>query len=245
MKFPIGIALKIQTSSVLFFQNYDDYSLSVSKRQIRLKLTHNLVYTLFQETFNMLFLMFLFIITLAFVFICRTTMTSTMNTSYFYHSTSPFMVSTTQATNQTTSDKTVMIMAYIYFNLTAITSVLSIIGCCIVISTYIFYPVLRTSGRLLLVYLSIADLLTAVGNLMGITWYVIHDTLNSQQDSILCQTHSALTIFSSIASFFWTIVIAVHLYICIVMCDSNKADRLKWPFHMMSWGVPGKYILLA
>ena len=136
-------------------------------------------------------------------------------------------------------------MASVYFYLTAMMSVLSMIGCVIIILTYWLFPDLRTSGRQLLVYLSVADFLTALGNLIGIIWYALmrYKMLTESQSDALCQSHSGLTIFSSISSFFWTVCIAIHLDVCIVRRNSYFATRLVCPFHFMCWVVPGRFLI--
>lgn len=64
-----------------------------------------------------------------------------------------------------------VIMAHVYFWLTAITSVLSIGGSLLLIATDAAFKDLRTPGRRLLTWLSFADCLTAIGNFTGVLWY--------------------------------------------------------------------------
>ena len=136
-----------------------------------------------------------------------------------------------------------LIIGYSYFILTAITSVLSMFGSIIIILSYILCQELRSPGRMLLVWLSIADFLTATGNLNGIVWYIIKDGLDSKVSNILCQFHASLTIFSSISEFLWTVAIGIHLYISIVKSNSDLANRLIWIFHLICWLVPCQYVL--
>ena len=133
-----------------------------------------------------------------------------------------------------------LIIGYSYFVLTAITSVLSMFGSVIILLTYLLSLDLRSPGRTLLVWLSIADFLTAVGNLNGIIWYIIKEDLEPKVSDILCNFHASLTIFSSISAFLWTVAIGIHLYISIVKSNTNLANKLVWIFHIICWLVPCK-----
>ena len=59
------------------------------------------------------------------------------------------------------------ILEYSYVVLTALMSSLSIIGCFAIFTTYFAFAELQCTGRLLLVFLSIADLLTAIRQLVA------------------------------------------------------------------------------
>ena len=132
------------------------------------------------------------------------------------------------------------IMGTVYFFLTGAMSVLSLFGCILIIATYWIYPDLRTSGRQLLVWLSVADFLTAFGNLLGIIWFGTKSLLPPTMEDVLCQFHSALTIFSSICSFLWIIAMALHLYLCIVKANTRLAKKMHLPFHCICWPIPGR-----
>ncbi|ELU04842.1 hypothetical protein CAPTEDRAFT_35700, partial [Capitella teleta] len=115
---------------------------------------------------------------------------------------------------------------------------LSMIGCAFIMITYIKFDELRTTGRKLLVFLSLADFLTAFGNFMGIIWFIRHDSMDAAVSNVLCEFHAALTFFSSVSSFLWTVAMAIHLYVCIVRLDSITADRLLPYFHVACWALP-------
>jgi len=61
-------------------------------------------------------------------------------------------------------------LSYVYVLLTTVTSILSIVGCVLLIVADIAFRDLRSAGRRLLTWLSLADCLTAIGNLLGVTW---------------------------------------------------------------------------
>jgi len=61
-------------------------------------------------------------------------------------------------------------LGYVYVLLTTLMSMLSIIGCVLLVMSDVLFRELRSPGRRLLTWLSVADCLTAVGNLLGVTW---------------------------------------------------------------------------
>jgi len=71
---------------------------------------------------------------------------------------------------ETTTDDINTALSYVYVLLTTLTSCLSILGCTLLIVVDVAFSDLRSAGRRLLTWLSIADCLTAVGNLLGVTW---------------------------------------------------------------------------
>lgn len=109
--------------------------------------------------------------------------------------------------------------------------VLSILGSLLIIITYIVWRDLRTKARQIVVFLSVADFLTAVGYLYG----SIQLFTDSSWD---CIAQSAVTTFANISSFLWTISIAIYIYMLIVKSDQNYGGQLMIGFHIINWGVP-------
>ncbi|XP_071764906.1 G-protein coupled receptor 157 isoform X2 [Centroberyx gerrardi] len=112
-----------------------------------------------------------------------------------------------------------------------ISCALSFLGSSLIICTYIAWSDLRTTPRKLLVYLSLSDWLSAVSYAYGV-WRVF-DT-----DSVDCVAQGAISTFANTSSFFWTVAIAVYLYVFIVRTNQRLADSLVLFFHIVSWGVP-------
>nr|XP_010955888.1 G-protein coupled receptor 157 [Camelus bactrianus] len=109
---------------------------------------------------------------------------------------------------------------------------LSALGSGLLVATHALWPDLRSRARLLLFFLSLADLLSAASYFYG----VLQDFEGSSWDCVL---QGAVSTFASTSSFFWTVAIALYLYLSIVrsMCGP-EARRLLWVFHIVSWGVP-------
>lgn len=103
---------------------------------------------------------------------------------------------------------------------------LSFLGSSLIVLTYMIWPDLRTTPRKLLVYLSVSDWLSAVSYSFGV-WSVF------RTDSLDCVIQGAVSSFANTSSFFWTVAIAVYLYIFIVLSNQRLADSLVLFFHLV------------
>lgn len=106
------------------------------------------------------------------------------------------------------------------------TCALSFVGSSLIILTFIIWSDLRTTPRTLLVYLSVSDWLSAVSYAFGV-WRLFH------ADSLDCTIQGAISTFANSSSFFWTVAIAVYLYIFIVRSSQRVADSLVLFFHIV------------
>ena len=73
-------------------------------------------------------------------------------------------------TTSSATDDVNTALSYVYVLLTTLMSILSILGCILLIVADAAFRDLRSVGRRLLTWLSVADCLTAVGNLLGVNW---------------------------------------------------------------------------
>jgi len=113
-----------------------------------------------------------------------------------------------------------------------ISCICSIIGSFLIIFSYCLWEDIRSPLRSLIVYLSIADLFTATGNLTGLGNNLIQPT-----DPVLCLIQSYVTTSASICSFLWTMCIALYLYL-VIRKKHVAALRAIYVFHILCWGVP-------
>ncbi|KAL5014708.1 hypothetical protein ScPMuIL_008978 [Solemya velum] len=130
--------------------------------------------------------------------------------------------------------------------------VFSLVGSLIIFLSHCLVSELRRyDSRKLLLYLTIADCLTAFGNLLGALRYemYIKGQIFKSADAIclnsdkLCVAQSVITTFSSLASFFWTLVIAFHLLATVKW--ESRAIRMSLYYHLLCWGVPGILTIAA
>lgn len=106
------------------------------------------------------------------------------------------------------------------------TCALSFVGSSLIILTFILWSDLRTTPRTLLVCLSVSDWLSAVSYAFGV-WRVF------RTDSLDCTIQGAISTFANSSSFFWTVAIAVYLYVFIVRSSQRVADSLVLFFHLV------------
>ena len=125
---------------------------------------------------------------------------------------------------------------------------LSIIGAALIIGTFLKWSDMRTMSRRLLVFISIADLLTAIGNLLGLAGnldQLVTSETKNLSDYVtfhppLCVAQSFVTTTSSLSSFFWTCILAWYLYLSLVHMSPNTF-RQAWHtalMHFIGWGIP-------
>ncbi|KAL3861110.1 hypothetical protein ACJMK2_007182 [Sinanodonta woodiana] len=141
--------------------------------------------------------------------------------------------------------------------LTATSCCMSIFGAIFIIVTYCLLPGIRNFPRKLLLYLTLADILTAFGNLMGTIRYLIlkdGEKIANNSGTIfyyasineVCVIQSFITTFSNMASFFWTVVIAVYMFTAVVHPSQVfKGVKAECVYHLLSWGIPGAITITA
>ena len=94
----------------------------------------------------------------------------------------------------------------------------------------------QTSVHRLLVFLTIADILTAFGYILGTTYYLLLDPKKKNLSDPVCVAQSFITTFSSLASFAWTSIIAVHLYLLIRKQTNFQRSRIiEGLYHCLGW----------
>lgn len=123
-------------------------------------------------------------------------------------------------------------------------SIISIFGGFIIIYTYSVVPTIQNSTRKLLVYLTLADIASAYGHLVGAVRmaFYYYNGYKSRND-YLCIAQSFVTTMSSLCSFSWTSLIALHLFF-LVMCNDTDifqtSKKIQLLFHFLGWCLPGK-----
>lgn len=120
---------------------------------------------------------------------------------------------------------------------------LSILGSLLILYTYIRWKDLRTGSRSIIIFLSIADLATAVGYVIGSVNYIYffggkENTQPCNVYNTVCQIQSFVTSTSSLWSFAWTTILAVYLYLVIVKNKIRLANQLMPFYHIVAWLLP-------
>ncbi|XP_045161541.2 G-protein coupled receptor 157-like [Mercenaria mercenaria] len=152
---------------------------------------------------------------------------------------------TTIAVRNITSSFCKMIVPTYTLSLTLLSCSLSIFGSFVIIITYLNLQQIQNFTRKLLLSLTVADLLTAVGNLIGsVRYFALRSKANGcelvQVSDSVCIVQSFITTFSSMASFFWTTVIALHIYMQIAReSPGMRTGLMLLGYQVMCWGIPG------
>lgn len=107
-----------------------------------------------------------------------------------------------------------------------------------IILSYVIWPDTRSLVRKLIVFLSIADFLVATSNAVG----TLH---KSNSSDIVCKAQSAVTTYSNLSSFFWTVIIATYIFISLVLQNSGLARKLVPLYHVIAWLVPVAIVVAA
>lgn len=122
-----------------------------------------------------------------------------------------------------------------------ISCVLSVLGSLAIIIAYARYPKLRKPARHLLLWLSVADLFTAL--IYIITIIGCYDCKNCAPGIKLLT--AILGIFWPVASFLWTDCIAIYIFGASYQKKwVNPTKRLFFVFHILSWIFPLILVLI-
>ena len=128
-----------------------------------------------------------------------------------------------------------------------VSSSLSIISSLCIIITYFLWPDIRSVSRQIIVLLSLADLFTASGYIVGSANHLQYDRNDASNDNgsaacdtfaRVCVVQSSITTWSSIASFWWTNILAFHLYITIVKDHVKLSGKLLPLYYFLAWATP-------
>ncbi|XP_061196682.1 G-protein coupled receptor 157-like [Saccostrea echinata] len=123
--------------------------------------------------------------------------------------------------------------------ITLLSASLSLTGGFALLLTYYKIPEFQNSVRKLLVFLTIADIFTALGYIIGTVNFLRLDAQQRNSTDSLCIAQSFITTFSSLSSFAWTSIIAVHLYVLIrTQRDFQRNRSLKILYHFSGWAIP-------
>ncbi|XP_063409902.1 G-protein coupled receptor 157-like [Mytilus trossulus] len=112
----------------------------------------------------------------------------------------------------------------------------------------------------LLIYLTIADIFSAIGFLFGAIRFLYGDDISPEKvlachkgNDSGCIAQSFLTTMSSMSSFWWTSIIAFHLLwnstdkegSCNQPKQARKDNIQMFVYHLLSWAVPGAITITA
>ena len=110
-------------------------------------------------------------------------------------------------------------------------TILSTIGCLVIIVTYFLYKDIRSTSRHIIFCISVADLIVSLSNLSA-------DLLNPTMEEA-CVVQSFVGSTFLLSSFLWTLSLAIFLHISLVLGKPSTATALVHPwFHLVCWLLP-------
>lgn len=131
-----------------------------------------------------------------------------------------------------------------------VTCSLSIVGSLLIILSYVCFKDLRTRARYILVHLSLMDLVLAVSNLVGIAGNFDRRSIESNSnysetlptefnDTIYCRIQGLFTLYSTLSSVLWTILLAVFVYILVTAGNPKRITKFLMLFcYLLCYGLP-------
>ncbi|GFN95028.1 G protein-coupled receptor 157 [Plakobranchus ocellatus] len=124
-----------------------------------------------------------------------------------------------------------------YINISGLTTMLSIGGCLVIIVLYMTFKEIRTTSRMLLMFLSIADIVVGVSSILQIGDYKISYKL-PEQSTAMCQLSAALYVGGQVCAALWTCAVITYLFLCVSLRWVSIANRIVGLFHIFCWGMP-------
>lgn len=126
-----------------------------------------------------------------------------------------------------------------------VSSTTSCLGSLLILLVYALFEDVRSTAQKIVTLLALADLVTALGYIIGSVNFLAHFNATSGCGvfEVTCEVQSAITSWSSLCSFAWTFVLALHFYLLIVWGRARLSTRLLPLYHALAWGLPLLVIL--
>lgn len=131
--------------------------------------------------------------------------------------------------------------------ITGITSLLSILGSCLIIFSYVFFKDIRTRARLILLHLSLTDLGVGLCNFIGDVANLDHFYVNSSGTLLrqpsrtadaVCKIQAFMALYFTISSILWTCALAVYMYFLVVEKGRFWGRCYMWVCSLLCYGIP-------
>ncbi len=131
-----------------------------------------------------------------------------------------------------------------------VSSSLSIIGSLLIILTFILWKdVRRSTARILLLFLAIADLGTGLSYLTAVIGFEAFPVKRSMLSDpsrnfiVFCQTQSFFTTFFPVSSFFWTSTMGIYFLVALVFRRPKWGPKLTIILNIIGWGAPAVFLI--
>lgn len=116
----------------------------------------------------------------------------------------------------------------------------SCLGSFLIILTFFLLKDMRTGSQKIITLLAVADLISAVGYIVGSANYLHNHTKKDGCGAFnkVCRAQAAITTYSSLVSFLWTVILAFYFFLIIVFKRVQVASRLMVFYNIVAWAGP-------
>ncbi len=123
---------------------------------------------------------------------------------------------------------------------------ISCISSFIIISIYILWKDIReVTSQAIVTFIAISDFITAATYMAGSVNLLVFDTSHKQLSShdctifeTVCTIESYVVTCSTMSSYFWTMILGIHLFLIVVCNRANLANKVLPLYHIIAWGLP-------
>ena len=124
----------------------------------------------------------------------------------------------------------------------------SCVAALVMILIYVAFKDIRKKGaQSIVTFIAIADFFTAAAYLAGSVNILVHydvtEPAKCRAFETLCDLHGYLVTVATMSSYFWTLALALHLYLTVVRSSSKSAAKLMPLYHVIGWGLPNAVAL--
>lgn len=118
---------------------------------------------------------------------------------------------------------------------------LGLAGSIFVIFSYLVFPHLRSFNKMLVMCLAFADLVASSAAILSLGFFA-----HPEHSSSLCLAQAILIQYGELSSFIWSLVIAIHLYLCAVHnVEESKAKKLLPLYGFLGFVLPAIPIIVV
>lgn len=116
----------------------------------------------------------------------------------------------------------------------------SCLGSLLIVLTFFILKDMRTGSQKIITFLAVADLISAVGYIIGSVNYLHHrKSIGDCGDFVqVCEGQATVTTYSSLVSFAWTVILALYFFLIIVFKRVKVASKLMIIYCIIAWGGP-------
>ena len=120
-------------------------------------------------------------------------------------------------------------------------SLLACLGSLLIFLTYWALRDMKKEAQTIITHLALADLISAMGYVVGsanFVWNYKRSIAGCTAFHELCKVQATVTSYSSMVSFSWTVILAIHFYLVMVH-RRQRHGVSRMPFYVLfSWGAP-------